>query len=291
MIGPLNGFQKRLSNGVFPSDKRSWIFRRQEKHSMESAYHFSPRPDGNNTADVPSFTLRTAPSAISFVSDLCGIDAQRFQERSSQALPNAKDLSVYMTFEFPIWLQELLQALRSFCFARIRLDPLGGQVLHHDCISVIVSRFTPFTENFVIGCNQITKIFCTRYDSANTSSAQGPCNFGPLADLALSVFREVSFTLCLPKSTLVIGSKDNPCVGCDIVQADHAPEAGVAQGIFHGILVRHHGRIQEEVEEGLENKVEKHEEGDTQEQVRMPMTMDGNEDTQTRLEPHVTMYA
>ena len=71
------------------------------------------------------------------------------------------------------------------------------------------------------------------------------------------------------------------CVGCDIVQADHAPEAGVAQEIFHGILVRHHGRIQEEVEERLEDEVERHKEEDTQEQVRMPMTMDGNEDTQT----------
>ena len=50
------------------------------------------------------------------------------------------------------------------------------------------------------------------------------------------------------------------CVGCDIVQADHAPEAGVAQGIFHGILVRHHGRNQEEVEEGLEEEVERQEE-------------------------------
>ena len=39
----------------------------------------------------------------------------------------------------------------------------------------------------------------------------------------------------------------------------------------------------------LRKKVEKHEEEEnTQEQVRMPMTMDGNEDTQTRLEPHVT---
>ena len=42
-----------------------------------------------------------------------------------------------MTLGF-LWLQELLQAswcfLRSFCFARIRLDLLGGQVLHHDCI-------------------------------------------------------------------------------------------------------------------------------------------------------------
>ena len=76
------------------------------------------------------------------------------------------------------------------------------------------------------------------------------------------------------------------CVGCDIVQADHAPKAGVAQGIFHGILVRHHGRNQEEVEEGLEDEVERRkEEENTQEQVRMSMTMDGNEDTQTRLEP------
>ena len=87
-------------------------------------------------------------------------------------------------FRLPIRLQELLQAplcfLRSFCFARIRLDPLGGQVLHYDCISMIVSRFTTFTDNFVICCNQITKIFCMWYDSANTSSARGPCDFGPL---------------------------------------------------------------------------------------------------------------
>ena len=41
------------------------------------------------------------------------------------------------------------------------------------------------------------------------------------------------------------------CVGCDIVQADHAPDGGVAQGVSHGVLVRHHGRNQEEVEEGL----------------------------------------
>ena len=99
-------------------------------------------------------------------------------------------------FRLPIRLQELLQAplcfLRSFCFAQIRLDPLGGQVLHHDCISMIVSRFTTFTENFLIGCNQITKIFCTKEDSSNTSSARGPCDLGPLADLAISVFWEVS---------------------------------------------------------------------------------------------------
>ena len=62
------------------------------------------------------------------------------------------------------------------------------------------------------------------------------------------------------------------CVGCDIVQADHASEAGVAQGIFHGILVRHQGRFQEEVEEGLEEEVErrvKREHSSNQTQVRM----------------------
>ena len=46
------------------------------------------------------------------------------------------------------------------------------------------------------------------------------------------------------------------------------------------------------MEERLEDEVDRHKEEDnTQEQVRMSMTMDGNEDTQTRLEPQVTMYA
>ena len=34
---------------------------------------------------------------------------------------------------------------------------------------------------------------------------------------------------------------NGPGVAPDMVQADHAPEAGVAQGIFHGTLVRHQG--------------------------------------------------
>ena len=86
-----------------------------------------------------------------------------------------------------------------FVFARVRLDPLGGQVLHHDCKSMIVSRFTTFTENFAIYCNQVTKIICTKYDSANTFSARGPCDFGPLADLSISVFREMSLNSVLTR--------------------------------------------------------------------------------------------
>ena len=41
------------------------------------------------------------------------------------------------------------------------------------------------------------------------------------------------------------------CVGCDIVKGDHAPDGGVAQGVIHGDVIRHHGRNQEEVEEEL----------------------------------------
>ena len=44
----------------------------------------------------------------------------------------------------------------------------------------------------MICCYQVTKFFSTRYGSAIAPSARGPCNFGPLADLAISVLREVS---------------------------------------------------------------------------------------------------
>ena len=43
---------------------------------MESAHQFSFRPDCSNKAEVRSFTLRTALSAIPLVSDLCGVDVQ-----------------------------------------------------------------------------------------------------------------------------------------------------------------------------------------------------------------------
>ena len=115
------------------------------------------------------------------------------------------DIAPVHDCRFPIGLQELFQAplgfLRSFVFARIRLDPLSGQILHHDCISMIVSRFAIVTEDLVICCEQITNIFCTRYGFANAPSARGPCTFGPLADLAISV-KGVS-TLWIPKSALL----------------------------------------------------------------------------------------
>ena len=68
------------------------------------------------------------------------------------------------------------------------------------------------------------------------------------------------------------------CVGCDIVQADNAPNGGVAQGIFHGNVVRHQGKNQEKVEEELGQDVKRLEKKD-QTTMRMPMTMGWSEDT------------
>ena len=49
-------------------------------------------------------------------------------------------------------------------------------------------------------CNQINKIFCTKYDFASTSSARSPSNFSPLTDLAISVFREMSINTVLTQN-------------------------------------------------------------------------------------------
>ena len=48
-----------------------------------------------------------------------------------------------------------------------------------------------------------------KYGFAFASSARGPCDFGPLADLAISVFREVSMNTLFPQ--ILEGSHDNSC--------------------------------------------------------------------------------
>ena len=120
---------------------------------MDSAHHFSYRPDCNSTADVPSFILRTALSAILIISDLCGVDVQWFQERSSQYVPNSKENQckwLLVSRRPQEILQALLRFLGSFCFTSVWLYPLCCQVFYHYSVSIIVSRFTSFTENFVI---------------------------------------------------------------------------------------------------------------------------------------------
>ena len=137
-------------------------------------------------------------------------------------------------FRLLLGFQEFLQTplcfLRNICFARICLDPLSGWVLHHDCISVIVSRFTIVTEDLVICCNQITKIFCTKYCSAIASSARSSCNFSPLTDLAIPVFREVSFnTVFAPNlhfsQTLKMIHEKNLCVSLCVQELCHPQDS------------------------------------------------------------------
>ena len=70
---------------------------------------------------------------------------------------------------------------------------------------MVVSRFTTIAENFVICCYQVTKIFCTRYGSANAFSARGSCDVGPLTDLAISVFGEMSFNTVLTQILTSLG--------------------------------------------------------------------------------------
>ena len=86
---------------------------------MESAHQLSFRPDCNNTAEVPSFTLRTALSAIPLVSDRCGVVVQWFQERSSQALPNSKKCQcnwLYTSYLAPKTFASFSGFLAKFCF-------------------------------------------------------------------------------------------------------------------------------------------------------------------------------
>ena len=97
---------------------------------MESAHHFSSRPDCNRTADVPYLILRTALEAIPLVSDLCGVDVKMIPRKNFTRFAKFPALISVNDLWFLGRLQELLQALlcflRSFCFARIRLDPLSG---------------------------------------------------------------------------------------------------------------------------------------------------------------------
>ena len=110
-------------------------------------------------------------------------DVQWFQDKSSQALPNYRELSC-VTLHFHVGSKNCCSSflfMRSFCFARIRLNPLSCQILHHDSVSVIVLRFTSFTKNFVIGCYQEVRlrqcVFC-KEPLLSWSSCR--CrNFGP----------------------------------------------------------------------------------------------------------------
>ena len=67
------------------------------------------------------------------------------------------------------------------------------------------------------------------------------------------------------------------CEGCDIVQSDHAPQAGVAQGIFDGELVRRRVGHQVELEEEQDKEVERRVRRDAQRTTHRCACMDDME--------------
>ena len=61
----------------------------------------------------------------------------------------------------------------------------------HHGKSMIVSRFSFFTENVLIRCDQVIKMFRPGHDCTSTSSARSPCYFRLQADITIWVLRKV----------------------------------------------------------------------------------------------------
>ena len=171
---------------------------------MESAHQFSFRPDCNNTADVLFFHSAhcSLSNPICFRSVWCR--RAMIPGKIFTGFAKFQGIVCVNDFWFRRRLQELhyalLRLLGSFCFAWVGLYPLCCQILYHHDISMIVTRFTFFTENSVIRSYQITKIFWSGHDCTSTSSARGPCYFRLQADLAVLIFREVGADAVLARA-------------------------------------------------------------------------------------------
>ena len=104
---------------------------------------------------------------------------------------------------------------------------------------MIVSRFTSFTENFVICCYQVTNMSRSGHDCTSTPSARSPRYFRLQADIAIWVLREVTVdtVLTLPNpvppllaTPLVIHEKNWTCLdvhaqGFTVARKDYVHQA------------------------------------------------------------------
>ena len=175
-----------------------------ESSSIQSAHHSLPRPDCNSTADVPSFYSAhcSFSNPICFWSVWCRramIPGEIFT-----SFAEFKGIVSVNDFWFPRWLQELHQALLgllgSFRFRRVCMYPLWCQIFYHHGILMIVPRFTFFTENLVIRCDQVTKMFRSGHDCTSTSSARSPCYFRLQADITSWVLRKMRIYTVLTRT-------------------------------------------------------------------------------------------
>ena len=138
--------------------------------------------------------LLSLSNPICFWSDWCrramipGDIFTRFEEIQGIVSENA--------FKLPIGLEELLKASLSF---------LWSFVLHwYDWIHWVATSCTTTACRWLFRDSQLSlrtlwsavikssQFFSTRYGSTIASPARCPCNFCPLADLAVSVFRDMS---------------------------------------------------------------------------------------------------
>ena len=128
------------------------------------------------------FCVLLCLSATPFVSDRRGVDVKWVHDMSSQDLPKFQRIVCVMSdFRFSDGSRKIsqtpLRPLRSLGFTRIKLYPLSGYILYHECVSVF-SKFTSFTEYFVICCYPVTSAL----------PAKRTRNLGSLALFAISAF-------------------------------------------------------------------------------------------------------
>ena len=152
------------------------------------------RPDCDNAAKVPSFTLRTALSTIQFVSDLCGVDMQWFQERSS-GFAEFQGIASVNDFRHPLGLQELCNFISISC----QVFVLYG----YDWIHWVAKSCTTTAYRWLFRDSQLSlrtlwsagiksPKFTPRGTAPPLRLCTGPCKFGPFTDLTISVFWEMS---------------------------------------------------------------------------------------------------
>ena len=78
----------------------------------------------------------------------------------------------------------------------------------------------------MVCCCQVTKIVSSRYGFAFASSARSPCNFGPLADLAIS---EMSLKVTSSRSRTGISPAEGE-------EGEDAEDDGERLSCFTGVL-------------------------------------------------------
>ena len=92
-----------------------------------------------------------------------------------------------------LWLLWLLEELPQALFCSLWGLVLHGSdwiywVLNHDNVSLILTWFTLLVQDFVIRCNQITKLLRSWWSFASAPCTRSTCYFCSQADVAISAF-------------------------------------------------------------------------------------------------------